>query len=232
MLVAVNLLPADRRAKSATPLGVFLPLLGGVVVVALGTVFWAWLRFSELSRAEDDLSDLEANVASKQPALKYLAALKDEQADFETRTKTIKEIAASRVLWTKKLDEFFDVAVDDDDGRRYLMWLEQLEVKAAAQQSGKKEAKGDQLSVKGRCLADGDALQRFNVFHAALKESAFFKPDFEEINDPAGASEELKDGRKPSTAWSVDLAMSMKPREPDKKPVLRTPPGRQAQQGR
>lgn len=231
MLVAVNLLPPERRPKTSTPLAVFLPLLGAVVAVALGGVFWGWLRFSELARAEDELAEIEAALASKQPGLKYLAALKDEQADFETRTRTIKEIAASRVLWTKKLDEFFDVAVADEDGRRYLLWLDSLEVKPASQLPGKKDAKGDQLVVKGRCLAEGDALQRFNVFHADLKASPFFRPDFEEINDPAGSSEELKDDRKPSSAWTVDLAMSMRPRETEasKRAPARPAPSRTAQ---
>lgn len=229
MLVAVNLLPPDRRAKEATPLAVFLPVLAGVVVLALAGVFWSWLRFSELARAEEELGDLRSQNASKQGALKYLTALREEQADFETRTKTIKEIALSRVLWTKKLDEFLDLTVADEDGTKYLVWLDELEVKPAPA-AGKKEARGEFFAIKGRCLADGDALQRFNVFHAALKDSPFFKPDFLEINDPAGKTVVLKDGRKPATAWTVDLAMSMRPREAEtKKPPARPAPARVAQ---
>ncbi len=229
MLVAVNLLPPDRRAKEATPLAVFLPVLAGVVVLALAGVFWSWLRFSELARAEDELGDLRSQVASKQGSLRYLASLREEQADFETRTKTIKEIALSRVLWTKKLDEFLDVTVADDDGSKYLVWLDDLEVKAPPA-AGKRDAKGDRFAFKGRCLAEGDALQRFNVFHAALKDSTFFKPDFEEINDPAGKTVVLKDGRKPATAWTIDLAMTMRSREADaKKPPARPAPARVAQ---
>jgi hypothetical protein len=230
MLVAVNLLPPDRRPKEATPLAVFLPVLLGVTLAALLGAGWAWIRFGELARAEEELGDLKASVAAKQTGLKYLAALREEQADFETRTKTIKEIAASRVLWTKKLDEFLDVAVDDDGGAKYLVWLDELEVKPPPPAAGKREPKGEQFAFKGRCLAEGDALQRFNVFHAALKDSPFFKPDFVEINDPSGKTEQLKDGRRPATAWTVDLAMSMRPRETEaKKPPARPAPGRVAQ---
>lgn len=228
MLVAVNLLPPDRRPQQSTPLAVFLPVLGGVVLLALAAVFCAWLRFSELSRARNELEDVKSTLASKVGALKYVAALKDEQADFETRTKTIKEIAASRVLWTKKLDEFLDVAVDDEGGSKYLLWLDKFEVKAPS--SAKKEARGEQVTIKGRCFAEGDPLQKFNLFHAALRASPFFKSDFAEIDDPAGKAETLTDGRSPALAWAVDLTMTMRPRETDpKKAPAKPAPGRVAQ---
>jgi Tfp pilus assembly protein PilN len=228
MLVAVNLLPPDRRPQQSTPLAVFLPLLGAVVVLTLAAVFCAWLRFSELSRAKDDLENVKSSLAAKAGALKYVAALKEEQADFETRTKTIKEIAASRVLWTKKLDEFLDVAVDDEGGSKYLLWLDKLEVKAPS--ATKKDARGEQVTIKGRCFAEGDPLQKFNVFHAALRASPFFKPDFAEIDDPAGKAETLTDGRRPALAWAVDLTMTMRAREADaKKAPAKPAPGRVAQ---
>jgi Tfp pilus assembly protein PilO len=90
MLVAVNLLPPDRRPKEATPLGVLLPLLGGVALLSTTAAFWGWLRFSELASAEAEREEVTATLASKKAALDYLAALRSEQTDFETRTKTIK----------------------------------------------------------------------------------------------------------------------------------------------
>jgi hypothetical protein len=109
--------------------------------------------------------------------------------------------------------------------------LDELDVKPPAAQAGKKDAKGERFSFKGRCIADGDALQRFNVFHASLKASPFFGTDFEDINDPSGGVETLKDDRVPSTAWTMDVVMNMKARlpEPQKKAPTKPAPGRVAE---
>ena len=112
MMIRVNLLPQDYRKKTATPMAVLLPTVGAITLVLLAGFGWAWLHFAELAKVDNDLSDLQGTLASKAPALAYVAKLKEEHADFENRKSTIKEIASSRVLWTKKLDELFDIATN------------------------------------------------------------------------------------------------------------------------
>jgi Tfp pilus assembly protein PilN len=213
MMIRINLLPQDYRKKSATPMGVLLPTVGAITVVLLLGFGWAWLRFAELAKVEGARADLEATLQSKAPAVAYVASLKEEHADFENRKSTIKEIAASRVLWTKKLDELFDIATNDDGGQQYLIWLTSLDVKPPQAASGRnKVSVGETLTMKGHCFAEKSPLQHYNTFHAALKHSDFFQ-DFASLDDPSGKAVEFDDNLKPRSAWAMDLTLSMKPRD-------------------
>jgi hypothetical protein len=232
MMIRVNLLPQDYRKKAATPLAVLLPTVGAITVVLLLGFGWAWLHFAELAKVEGARADLEATLQSKAPALAYCAALKEEHADFENRRSTIKEIASSRVLWTKKLDQLFDIATNDDGGSQYLIWLSSLEVKPPTAQGGrgKATATGETVTMKGNCFAEKSPLQHYNLFHAALKHSEFFQ-DFALLDDPAGKAVEFDDGLKPKSAWAMDLTLTMKSRDPAKADANKTasPPQRAAE---
>jgi hypothetical protein len=213
MMTRINLLPQDYRRKSATPMSVLLPTVGAITVVLLLGFGWAWLHFAELAQVDGARAELEATLASKAPALAYVAALKEEHADFENRKSTIKEIASSRVLWTKKLDELFDIATNDDAGSQYLIWLSSLEVKPPPPLTGRnKTPAGEMLTMKGNCFAEKNPLQHYNLFHAALKHSDFFR-DFASLDDPSGKAVEFDDGMKPKHAWAMDLTLTMKPRD-------------------
>jgi hypothetical protein len=216
MMIRINLLPQDYRKKSATPLEVLLPTIGSLTIVLLLGFGWAWLRFAELAKVEGVRADLEATLASKAPAVAYVAALKEEHADFENRKSTIKEIASSRVLWTKKLDELFDIATNDDDGAQYLIWLSTLDVKPPPPASGRNKALvGESLTMKGHCFAEKSPLQHYNLFHSALKHSEFFR-DFAALDDPSGKAVEFDGELKPKSAWAMDLTLTMKARDPAK----------------
>jgi hypothetical protein len=223
MMTRINLLPQDYRKKTATPLAVLLPTVASITLVLVLGFGWAWLHFAELAKVEGVRGDLEAMLQSKTPSLTYVAALKEEHADFENRKSTIKEIASSRVLWTKKLDELFDIATNDDGGSQYLIWLQSLEVKPPTMARGKLAGMGETLTMKGHCFADKSPLQHYNVFHAAVKHSDFFK-DFATLDDPAGKAVEFDDKLNPSSAWAMDLTLTMKPRElkPAGKPGSKT----------
>jgi hypothetical protein len=219
MMTRINLLPQDYRKKTATPLAVLLPTVASITLTLVFGFGWAWLHFAELAKVEGVRGDLEATLQSKTPSLTYVAALKEEHADFENRKSTIKEIAVSRVLWTKKLDELFDIATNDDGGSQYLIWLSSLEVKPPASSGrGKTATAGETLTMKGHCFAEKSPLQHYNVFHAALKNSDFFR-DFATLGDPAGKAVEFDDKLHPSSAWAMDLTLTMKPREPKPGPA-------------
>ena len=215
MMIRINLLPQDYRKKTATPLSVLLPTVGSITVVLLLGFGWTWLHFAELAKVEGDRAELESTLLSKAPMLAYAANLKSEHADFENRRSTIKEIASSRVLWTKKLDELFDIATNDDDGSQYLIWLNTLDVKppAAGYSRGVKAAVGETVTLKGHCFAEKSPLQHYNLFHAAVRHSDFFR-DFATLDDPSGKAVEFDDKMKPTSAWAMDLTLTMKAREP------------------
>jgi hypothetical protein len=229
MMTRINLLPQDYRKKAATPMAVLLPTVGAITLVLVLGFGWAWLHFAELAKVEGVRGDLEATLQSKGPSLAYVASLRDEHADFENRRSTIKEIASSRVLWTKKLDELFDIATNDDGGSQYLIWLSSLEVKPPASSGrAKTAALGETLTMKGHCFAEKSPLQHYNFFHAAVKQSDFFR-DFAALDDPAGKAVEFDDKMKPSTAWAMDLTLTMKPRDPQKAAKEKAPPSTAAE---
>ncbi len=218
MMIRINLLPQDYRRKESTPIAVLLPMLLCIVLTVGAGCGWGWLHFAELERVKSQANDLEQTLQSKTRQVTYAQALRSEQDDFETRKQTIQEIASSRVLWAKKLDQFLNVATSDDDGQQYLIWLQHLEVKQPAQANAKgKAAVGETMSIKGRCFAEKNPLQHYNNFHAAVRNSEFFS-DFVSLDDPAGKSLEFDDGLKQSSAWDVSLTMNMKPHEPPKGP--------------
>ena len=112
-----------------------------------------------------------------------------------------------------------DIATNDDDGSQYLIWLSSLDVRpAAANGSRGKVSLGETLTMKGHCFAEKSPLQHYNLFHAALRHSDFFR-DFASLDDPSGKAVEFDDKMKPSTAWAMDLTLNMKGRDAKAKPA-------------
>jgi Tfp pilus assembly protein PilN len=225
MMIRINLLPSENRKKEMTPLGTLLPVLVSLTLVTGAGAFWAWLHFGELAQRRSEYSALEETANQQKPQLAYLNSLRAEEADYKERAKTIQEIALSRVPWTRKLDELCQVVTDDHGGERYLVWLSSMEVKPpdnrAAATSGsksKKQLEGEQVSIEGLCFSgindDADPLQRYNNFHEAIKQSDFYREDFVAIGNPVGKAVTMDDELKPSRAWTVDLPLTMRARQP------------------
>ena len=213
MATRINLLPQEYRKKEMTPIVVLLPLLSAIALVVAVAFYWSWLRFGELSTAQGELEELTAIYESKKPRLNYLEALKSEEDDYKTRAQTIHTIAASRILWTRKLDELCDVVADDHDGERpYLVWLHSLEAKPQTVRGRRDKGPppGPRVEVEGLSFSDEDPLRAFNLFHEALTGSDFFEPDFASINKPAGKSVEMDDEFTPRRGWTIKLSMDMK----------------------
>jgi len=213
MATRINLLPQEYRKKEMTPIVVLLPLLSAIALVVAVAFYWCWLHFGELSTVHGELEEKTALYASMKPRLNYLAALKSEEDDYKTRAETIHTIAASRILWTRKLDELCEVAADDHDGGRgYLVWLHTLEAKPqnARGRRGKGPPPGPRVEVEGLSFSDEDALRGYNNFQEVLKQSAFFRDDFLTINNPAGKSVEMDDEFTPQRAWTMKMSMDMK----------------------
>jgi Tfp pilus assembly protein PilN len=216
-MTRINLMPSDLRRAESTPLRVLLPVIAAVVVVVAVGFGWAFLRFGKLETARSELETAKSELGSLEPRRKYVEALKDELAEFKTREQTIRRsIASSRVLWTRKLDQLFDVATSDNGGQDYLLWIDTLEVRPPQATNAKKGVvPAESMRIKGWCFAERNPLENFNTFHRKLRESAFYA-DFADIPNPAGKAEELDGALRPKTAWTVDLTLPMKPREEKK----------------
>jgi len=216
MMTRINLMPSDLRRAESTPLRVLLPVVAAVVVVVVVGFGWAFLRFGKLETARSELETAKSELGALDARRKYVESLRDELAEFKTREQTIRSIASSRVLWTRKLDQLFDVATADNGGQDYLLWIDTLEVKPPEASNAKKGVvPAETLRMKGWCFAEKNPLENFNTFHRKLRESPFYA-DFADMPNPAGKAEELDGALRPKTAWTVDLTLPMKAREEKK----------------
>lgn len=219
MSTSINLLPPEYRKKEMTPVIILLPMLSAITLVVGAGFYWGWMHFGELSSLEVENQDLSDTYESKKPLLNYLDGLRAEESDYTARSETIQQIAGSRVLWTKKVDQLCNVIADDDGGRRFLVLLESLEVRPPKRARGGRGRKktappGPRVTLEGLCFSDDDPLRNYNQFHERVQQSEFFRDDFVKINKPAGKSTELDDGRLPSKAWTVMMDMEMKGLDP------------------
>ena len=172
MQISINLLPQEYRKKEMTPMALLLPALACMtVVVALGA-FWAWTHFGQLAQAKVRHAQFAETWAERKPRLDYQAALTEEEREYSARSETIRSIAASRVPWTRKLDELTDVVVNDDNGERFLVWLTSLNIKEATNRgAGKsKTAVGDSVIVEGYSFSESGPLRQYIQFHEAVKD--------------------------------------------------------------
>jgi Tfp pilus assembly protein PilN len=217
MLTRINLLPQEYRKKEMTPMGIFLPVVSSLAVLVAAGFFWGWLHFAALANVVNERDSLKAEHDSKQPMLSYLGKLREEEGIYKSRGDTIMEIASSRTLWSKKLDQLVDVIVDDENGERYLIRVDELNVKEPMRRTtGRNQgpSEGDTVTLSGFCFNDDDPLEHFNFFHEAVKQSDFFMGDFLRISKPDGQVERPDKDLRPSKAWTVKMDMVMKGKDP------------------
>lgn len=203
-----DLLPSSRRTQQRfNPKRVAAVAAAVLFAVATGGAWW-WVETGPLTTGRAEKARLEASVRQREVRQTYLAKLRAERADIEEHGKTLAGIAASRVPWTRKLDEFWQVTHASDVAGS-AMWISNLSVKPPEVRAAPgKTPGGQQVKMQGFCLAgaDGDALQRFNDFHERLKESAFYRDGFEALTNPAGKAVEFQDGR---SAWSAAIELQL-----------------------
>lgn len=232
MQIRINLLPPEYRKKEMTPLATLLPVLVTFTLSLGAGAFWAWNHFGALARVELENEEVKASWQTRQKPLKYLADLRSEESDYGARSKTIAEIANSRVPWTLKLDQLCDLVADDDNGDRYLVWLSDFQVKRP--QGGNRRAKvktGETVTMDGLCFSQDHPLQRFIHFHERLMSHDYFA-DFLTVNNPAGQAVTMDDELKPDRAWTVKLEMVMRSRSDKKTPIRRTGRRLEAERGK
>src|SRR5262249_59372853 len=62
------------------------------------------------------------------PRAKYADLLAKEKSELDKRNKTIGEIAASRIVWTRKLDRLSEVVNKDVTTARHKVWLTSADI--------------------------------------------------------------------------------------------------------
>ncbi len=212
-MIQINLLPSEFKKRERTPLAVFLPFIACLSTTLIVAAFAAWVHFDWLAEAVNESAQNDSILSQRQPQLNYEKSLLAEERDYKSRADTIQDIAGSRLLMTRRLDELFDIIEDGkEDG--HLIWLTSLKMAPASinkrRVRGRKGPEsGGSLTLKGFALAESDPLHSYNLYHAKIKQSRMFRLGYNDIGKPKGKVNIFTDGKLPSKGWSIGLTMTM-----------------------
>ena len=197
-MIQVNLLPPEYRAAAGTPVVRFVAIVAGVVLVVGASCFYAATHFIQLAKVREVKSLREEEAASKETQKTRSLQLQKEIEEYEQRRRAIQTINRNRVLWSRKLDQFFDVVA----GREapYSGWLEELEVptklatnRRAPGAMGGGPADGGQFRFTGflAMQSSNEAPAQNSAFYKALtgdpegtNQTSEFFSDFISISNP------------------------------------------------
>ncbi len=207
-MIEINLLPDDLRKTEGLPVRRIGALAGGAVLVSAALMLVLSIHFGMLQTAQAELTSAENRLAALSPDVRYADALKREKAEYTRRSETIQQISDSRVLWTKKVDQLFDVVDYGEKADRHFVWLTELKVSAPRANVKGQTADGGELDIRGYSATE--VLQKYSDFHEDLKQSEFFS-DFNYIDDPAGKVVDFPEDVRPQKAWDFQLKMKLDP---------------------
>jgi cell division protein FtsB len=229
-MIQINLLPPEYRAKTGTPVARFVAIVSGVVVLACASGAYAYTHFIEFAKVRELRQTREEEALGQERRKKHSLDLQAEIDLYEKRRMAIQTINRSRTLWSRKLDQFFDIVTNQGTDETYKVWIEKLEVPpqlvAGAKRAvmGKKgqPLDGGQFKFSGFMAmeAESDWLPHISSFHKALTgdpestgRATDFFADFMRVNNPNGkivantgkGSEELL----PPVVGSFDYEMTL-----------------------
>lgn len=217
-MITVNLVPKDMGPKERTPIGQFAAIIAGVLLVVGSFAAFLYMEYGRLAEVESELSKVNAELEIVKPHQEYADKLESEKREFARRTETIQGIGVARVLWSKKLDEFWEVIHNKGDVESHNVWVNSIDAKSPPK--GKKKKRGGDGTFRISGLSAGEASKKLSNFHRDLMQSSFFK-DFYHINDPAGSVVYFDDGKEPNAAWRYSFTMKMASKAPAKKKAPR-----------
>jgi hypothetical protein len=172
-MIQVNLLPPEHRGATGTPVARFAALLTGVVLFVGASCAYAYTHFIQLAKVEE-VRDLRREEAStKEIQRDRSLALQREIDEYQQRRRAIQAINRNRVLWSRKLDEFFDVVTGRSGDAAYNVWLDELEV--PTQVATIRRAPGATGPVDGGSLKYTGLMAMESKNDAPAQSSSFYK---------------------------------------------------------
>jgi Tfp pilus assembly protein PilN len=202
-MIRVNLLPQELRRAESTPLKQFFATMGAVVVVALSVVSWLFVHLGKLGPREQDLRTIEEEVKTQAAKVAESKNLAGWLQDYKTQYEKIDKVASTRVLWSRKIDECWEVVVNPNPAGKYDVWLKSLAGKVS--DSAKT---GGEVTFSG--ASAGPQVYKLSDFHEAVTSSDFFK-DFGAITYPAGTREPLGGAdREPKEGWTFQMNLQLR----------------------
>lgn len=213
-MITVNLIPQDFTPKQRTPIGQFVGILACVLFVAGSFAAFLYMEYGRLAEVESELSKVKAELELVKPHRVYAEKLQAEKKEFARRTETIQGIGAARVLWSKKLDQFWEVIENKGDAERHNVWINSLSAKSPGK-GGKKKSKPGTFRFSG--FSASKHSRKLSNFHRDVTESPFYTGGLYDIDLPEGKQQAFNDGLEPAVAWKFDFSMKLRANAPAKK---------------
>jgi len=211
-MIRVNLLPPEYRKAEATPMKQFFATMGAAVLAALALVAWGYIHFQVLDPRRQTLQRMEDEIVSQKPQVEMAKALKAQLGEYTSRYETIDEVAKGRLVWSRKLDELWEVLVAPRLPGRYEVWIKDLSCTLTAGKG--KAAKGKGPPSGGTSVFSGTSagapMHKLADFHEDLQASDYFK-DYLKISPPVGSRETLSTDRDPGEGWNFKFTLALKP---------------------
>jgi Tfp pilus assembly protein PilN len=203
-MIRVNLLPQEYRKAESTPLKQFFATVGAVIVVALAVVFYVLIHFGKLQPKEQELDTMKVAVATQQAQVKESKELASWVQEYKTQYDKIDKVAMTRVLWSRKLDEIWEVVVNPVPVNKYDVWLRGLNGKVVDAPKT-----GGEVQFSG--ASAGSQVFRLSDFHESVTTNDLFK-EFQSITYPSGNREALPGtDREPKEGWTFQFTLVLRP---------------------
>ena len=207
-MIQVNLLPPEYRKAESTPVGRFLAIVAGAVLVTSGLVAYGFVHYSKLKGIREVRASIEAQYTNKAAQAKTAQALQTEISAYQTRRKAIQSVARVRIMRSRKLDEFLDVIHAGNDRTSYYVWLRKLSVKPGRAGRRGKPSSGGTWTFSG--WAESTEFSRVTNLRDAIRKDPYFE-DFQSISLPNFKAVTWDDDLEPSSAGSFNYTMGLKP---------------------
>ena len=198
-MIRINLLPADLRRGTHLPAKVLAAAFGGALAVSASIGWFGLVWFGDLGDAESRLEARTAELADRQKKVGYVDQLDANKRDYTARVQTIQDIARSRRVWTKFLDELIDVANNNGDVERHLVWFDDILVRNDPR-------KGATVTMK--TSVQGQEQSRLANFDDDLEAAPFGK---EVSRSELGWKLEKEDSRVPPVSLRYVLTLQFPP---------------------
>ena len=208
-MIRINLLPQEYRRKARTPIRLLLGLSAVVAVNAGLASWWGWTVIGVQAEVESQRAALQMEFDALSPQVRHNESLDSEKQRYESRERTLAGITASRISWTRKLDELVDVVNQGGDGQRHLVWLDDLQVSQTADPNSKSYG-----TARANGHSGSDKFAQVANFLEDLERSSFID-DFLKPSPPEGSQTLVDETLVPPVAWSFPLALTL--RSPDER---------------
>lgn len=205
-MIRINLLPEEYQRKARTPVKLMVAVALSVTFISSLTAWLGWLALGVSASVKSELAVLQTEDDGLRPQVTYHKSLDAESAQHRKREETLAQITASRISWTRKVDEFVDVVNRGGDGDRHLVWFDSLSVQ---QGIGGSRGKGSSGSLTASGHSGSDNFGQVANFLDDIEDSTFIE-DFYPPAPPEG-SETLNDPElMPALVWAFPLSIELK----------------------